>query len=97
MNWLLPSFIRLKLPRFPALWLPMFLLLWPLVFVVFALGLLFTLFIASSYPSPALRGGSGPRARALELLGTFWRVLCALRGTRVDVQQRSVRYELSFH
>lgn len=85
MSWLLPSFVRLKLPRAPTLWLPMFLLLWPLVFLVFLLGLLFTLFMV------------GPRARALELLASAWRVLCALRGTRVDVQQHSIRYELSFH
>jgi hypothetical protein len=85
MNWLLPSFARIKFPRLPALWLPIFLLLWPCAFLVFSLGLLLTLSIA------------GPRARALECLGTAWRLLCALRGTQVDVQQPYARYHFSLH
>ena len=76
-----PALVRLRLRgpsrAWPTLWLPLF-LLWPLLLVLFLLvavcGVL-ALCIAAQVSV----------ARAIELFVSAYRVLCATRGTHVDV------------
>jgi hypothetical protein len=76
-----PAILKLRLTNrdrgWPTLWLPLF-LLWPLLLVVFVLG------TTAAVVLLALSGqGSGPNAfRAC--IGVY-RVLCATRGTHLDV------------
>lgn len=84
MTWLLPMFMRVKLAWAPALWLPLF-LLWPVVFSVFVLGSVLALVVP------------GPAARMFDALRTVWHVLCALRGTRVEVRAAGTQYIFSLH
>ena len=76
MSWL-PALLRLRLPRWPTLWLPLF-LLWPLILLVFVV-----LAVALS----VLEARAGKRRTSVfESVVSLWQLLCALRGTRVDVE-----------
>ena len=76
-----PALLRLRLrsPRasWPTLWLPLF-LLWPLLFVLFAL-------IASFGVVALCVAAQLSVARAFELCSSTYRLVCATRGTHVDV------------
>jgi hypothetical protein len=84
MTWLLPMFMRVKLAWVPALWLPLF-LLWPVVFSVFVLGFVLALVVP------------GPTARMFDAPRTAWRMLCGLRGARVEGRAANARYSFSVH
>jgi hypothetical protein len=68
----LPIAARVKKRGLPAIWLPLF-LFWPLIIALLCLAL----------PLCALL--PAPRKHAFALLGTSYEMLCALRGTQVEV------------
>jgi hypothetical protein len=84
----LPGLLRLRIPRWPTLWLPLF-LLWPLVLVMFVVlwALVFVLEQRSSQQ----------RSSVFACLGGVWRLLCATRGTSVDVDAPSGRVCVSIY
>jgi hypothetical protein len=69
---ILPIAVRVKKRGLPAIWLPLF-LFWPFIIALFCLALPLCVL------SPA------PRKNAFALLGTTYQMLCALRGTQVEV------------
>lgn len=75
-----PALLRLRWRGssggWPTLWLPLF-LLWPLLSIVLALAAIGVLLLAIAAQVSLARAG--------ELFASAYRVLCALRGTRVDV------------
>ena len=81
---LLPIFLRVKLCHknwwMPTLWLPLF-LLWPflfvLIFVIFFVGLVAVVILDTR----SVR-------RFFSLFGGIYLTLCALRGTKVDVEHK---------
>jgi len=83
--------LRVRTPAhaWPTLWLPLF-LIWPLVFV---------LLVPLALLAPLVAIALDPRqiARAFELLGALFAVICGLRGTLVDVADRNSRILISFH
>lgn len=84
-----PSIVRLRVRSWPTLWLPLF-LLWPLLFVLlwplFAIGL-----IALFWIKPAKFAGIGA------CLAQLWRVVCALRGTDVDLEVADIRAKFTVY
>jgi ABC-type spermidine/putrescine transport system permease subunit I len=86
-SWL-PSMLRLRVPRLPTLWLPLF-LLWPLVLLLFVL-----LFVAGF----ALESRSQRRRSSVfECLAGVWQLLCATRGTTIDVEAATTRVCVSIY
>jgi hypothetical protein len=76
-----PAFMRLRLTNrnsgWPTLWLPLF-LLWPLLLVVFVLASTAAIVLL------ALSGQGSAPAAFRACVGAY-RVLCATRGSHVDV------------
>ena len=76
-----PALMRLRVrsprARWPTLWLPLF-LLWPLLLLAFAL-------LASFGVLALCIALQLSFARAFELCSSTYRLLCATRGTHVDV------------
>jgi hypothetical protein len=83
-KWVLPTLLRVRMGDALTLWLPLF-LLWPLVLALFSLLLL----VAVLAP--------GPKGRALACWATAWQLLCATRGTHVDVRAPNARVLVSVH
>jgi hypothetical protein len=87
MTWL-PSLMRLRVPRLPTLWLPLF-LLWPLILVLLVvLGAL--VFVLES------RAGQR-RTSVMACVSGLWQLLCAMRGTSVDVLAAETRVLVSIY
>jgi len=84
----LPGLLRVRVRRWPALWLPLF-LLWPLVLVLFVV--LWALVFALEQRSPQRRSS------VFACLAGVWRLLCATRGTSVDVEVASRRLCVSIY
>jgi hypothetical protein len=91
-----PALLRLRIrgphSAWPTLWLPLF-LLWPLLLVVFVLL------------SPFVLGGllvlcavaQLSVANALQLFTRTYALVCAMRGTHVDVVSRDARVLLTLY
>jgi hypothetical protein len=84
MRWLLPALLRVRVGSMTTLWLPLF-LLWPLVLAVFSIGLVVTVC------------APGPRLRHWACLTSAWQLLCATRGSHVDVCSPGARVLVSIH
>jgi len=88
-----PSLLRLRVRTpehaWPTLWLPVF-LVWPLLFLLLVPLALVVLPVAIVLD---------PRqtARAFELLGALFAVVCGLRGVHIDVVGRRAQVLISFH
>ena len=76
-----PALLRLRLTKrdggWPTLWLPVF-LLWPLLLVLFVLASTAVIVLLAIT-------GQGSATAALRACGAVYRMLCATRGTHVDV------------
>jgi len=74
-----PALLRLRVPAraWPTLWLPLF-LLWPLLFLIFALAASCGVLVLCVALQVSL-------ARAAQLVLSVYALLCATRGTHVDV------------
>jgi hypothetical protein len=84
----LPALLRLRVRRMPSLWLPLF-LLWPLVFLLLLL-LFLTLVVLGAQRDAR-------RVPAWDSLAAVFRLLCAARGTRIDIGDPSPVVALSIH
>ena len=88
-----PSLLRLRVRTpehaWPTLWLPLF-LVWPLLLLLLVPLALVGLLVAIVLD---------PRqtARAFELVGALFAVVCGLRGLQVDVVGRGAQVLISFH
>lgn len=71
-SYVLPLAARVQRSGWPAIWLPL-VLLWPLIIAVFCLALPLCLFMPAQ------------RSAAVDTLGATYRLLCALRGTSVEL------------
>ena len=91
MNWLLPTWMRIRVfTRLPALWLPLF-LLWPLW--LFALGFCFGALFVIGVSFGRLPVATSLRG-ALECTWLVHGLVCALRGASCDVS--AAGHEMSF-
>jgi hypothetical protein len=101
----LPAFLRLRVQRWPTLWLPLF-LLWPLVLVMFVVlcAVVFALDQRSTPRHSSIHGRRCAAAASIHgrrsvfacLVGV-WRLLCATRGTSVDVDVANSRLCISLY
>jgi Na+/H+-translocating membrane pyrophosphatase len=88
-----PSLLRLRVRTpehaWPTLWLPLF-LVWPLLLLLLVPLVLVVLLVAIVLD---------PRqtARAFDLVGALFAVVCGLRGVHVDVVDRRAQVRISFH
>jgi hypothetical protein len=80
--------MRLRIPRWPTLWLPLF-LLWPLVLLLFVL-LSVVVFVLESRSEQR-------RSSVFQCLVGVWQLLCATRGTTVDVEAATSRVCVSIY
>jgi hypothetical protein len=83
--------MRVRTPEhaWPTLWLPLF-LVWPLLFLLLVpLGLVVLLV--------AIVLDRRQTARAFELVGALFGVVCGLRGVHIDVVGRHAQVLISFH
>jgi hypothetical protein len=84
-----PSFLRVRLRRGPSLWLPLF-LLWLLLFL-----LLWPLFALAALALFLIKPGE--RAAIGAFFAQLWRMLCALRGTEIDVELANHQFHLGLY
>jgi hypothetical protein len=75
--------------NWPTLWLPLF-LVWPLLFLL-VVPLALVVLVAAIVLDPR------QTARAFELVGALFAVVCGLRGVHVDVVGGSAQVLISFH
>jgi hypothetical protein len=88
-----PSLLRLRVRTrehaWPTLWLPLF-LAWLLLFLLLVPLALVVLLVA-------ILLDSRQTARAFELVGALFAVVCGLRGVHIDVEGRGAQVLISFH
>lgn len=83
--------LRVRTPEnaWPTLWLPLF-LIWALLFLLLVpLALVVLLVAIVLHPRQA--------ARAFDLVGALFAVVCGFRGVHIDVESRSAQVLISFH